>query len=88
MLRVAHWIERLPVRCAATGPATYGPERAITLDVLLRVLRVTFDLNGTNLVVGPHCSESAADGAIAACTFLGYRWQAQFHGAAVARAFK
>ena len=46
---------------ATTGLATNGPERAITLDVLLRVLGVAFDLNGAELVVGPYRAESAAD---------------------------
>ena len=61
MLRMPRRIERLPMCSAPTCLAANGPERAIALDVLLRVLRVAFNLNGAELVVGPYRAKSAAD---------------------------
>jgi hypothetical protein len=53
MLGLACRIERLPMGNATAGSATNRAERAITLDVFLGVLRMAFNLNRTEVEIGP-----------------------------------
>jgi hypothetical protein len=59
-------IERLPVGHDAARFAAQGPQGPIAPDVLLCVLGVAFNKDGSEFVVGPDAASAAAEGAVAA----------------------
>src|SRR3990167_2796975 len=59
------WIQRLPVCDTATGLAVNGSKRLVTPDVLRRVFRVPFNLDGPKFVIDPRPTNSAAQRAVA-----------------------
>ncbi len=78
-----HW---LPVRDAPARAAADRPQRAIALDVLGRVVRVTRDLDCAELEVDPRATNPAAERAVAVSRHGWCGREFQLDSAAVTRA--
>ena len=80
------WLEfeRFPVRHTPAGSAADRSQGSIALDVLGRVLGVSFDLDRAELEVDPRSSDATAQRAVAGSCHRGRRRQLQFDSAAVA----
>ena len=76
------------MRNASARRTTHGPERSVTLDVFLRVLRMTGDANCAEFVVSPDGTEAPANGAVAARGLLGSGWQLDRDGATVTGSYE
>ncbi len=77
-------LEWFPVRHTPAGSAADRSQGSIALDVLGRVLGVSFDLDCAELEVDPRSSDTTAQGAVAGSCHRGSGRQLQFDSAAVA----
>lgn len=88
MARSWFWLQGFPMRGASAYRATHRSECLVTLDVFLGALRMTGDLDGSELVVRPQAAQTSAEGTVAACGLLRGRRQLDRDGAAVASSYK
>jgi hypothetical protein len=81
---VGRWVERFPMRGAAADLAMHGADGAWAPDVFRGVLWMAAEYYRFSLVESPECPDFPANRAVAIDEILGFPWDADPDGAAVA----
>ena len=76
------------MRCAAAGSAADSTQGLVALNVLVRVLWVSMNRDGTYIVVGPQRAQSSTSRAIAVCDLSWATGDLNSNGTAVTCSFE